>query len=246
MAAPSRQSKMLWLRWEKVELMPRRWKGCTAVVGVPVGREGGSSGPGSSGASPGSTSGDSDSTSASPGQLRFESESLRETESEGRVSYSVTCSASKSEEGLSAPALAMLPRPHHTKGLSVRKKVFTTGASCRLTRPGHDQQKELCPTKAQALASKDPPLTWCAACLWCTVQPWLVGRTNPDKGPLWQGCVFRPKCEGACWVGPARRESTVIPKCKYSRGTNRATRTAPTRARRFRPLPYLMPTTVSR
>lgn len=32
-AAPSRWSKMSWLRWEKVGLVPLRWKGCTTAPG---------------------------------------------------------------------------------------------------------------------------------------------------------------------------------------------------------------------
>lgn len=109
-AALSRQSKMLWLRWEKVELMPRRWNGCTAVVRVPVGGEGGSSGPESSGSSPESLSGDNAWTSTPPGKLRSESESLRETVSEGRVSSSVGSSASR-PASVSAIRLTLVPQP---------------------------------------------------------------------------------------------------------------------------------------
>lgn len=172
-AAPSRWSKMSWLRWEKVGLVPLRWKGCTTAPGGARGGSGGSSGPESSGSPPGSPPGDRASTSAVSGRLRSESESLRETVSEGRASTSKA-----------APASAMRPEalPHLDQD-SPEARLRTARAQTRSLlqthHPGQGVQKR-CP---QLLPSSYLLGLLGAGADTCVLESWGLAKVVGGKAP---------------------------------------------------------------
>ena len=190
LAASSRQSKMLRLRQEKVELVPLRWKGCTEAVGRPFGGKGVSSGSESPWASPDSTPGGRASISVPPGKLKSESESLRETVSEGRASSSVPRSASR---GSPTPTSDMCPRA--TTPRPEQPKEFVSEDCTHLGRAPpinpqslgrrQGQKEELCPTKQRTeIPTPAPPPTSHLRCLMnvCADTRILVGEV-PAKAP---------------------------------------------------------------